>query len=238
MKISARHLRARAGCLIALTLACLGAAQAQEAASQAPEAIAVAAQSYLLDQLSGLPGQPAVSIDPPRAERLTPCDAMSPFMPSGMKLRSRMTVGVRCNAPKPWTTYVQATVSVPGYYYVASRMISAGQTLTPNDLSPRDGDLVSLPPGAITDPQTVVGMTAAYRINAGQPVRGSSLRNAQSVVRGSNVRINARGNGFVVSSEGQAMDNAAPGAMVQVRTGNGQVVSGVVRNAGLVEIQL
>ncbi|HCW18025.1 flagellar basal body P-ring formation chaperone FlgA [Achromobacter sp.] len=238
MKISARHLRARAGCLIALTLACLGAAQAQEAASQAPEAIAVAAQSYLLDQLAELPGQPAVSIDPPRAERLTPCDAMSPFMPSGMKLRSRMTVGVRCNAPKPWTTYVQATVSVPGYYYVASRMISAGQALTPNDLSPRDGDLVSLPPGAITDPQTVVGMTAAYRINAGQPVRGSSLRNAQSVVRGSNVRINARGNGFVVSSEGQAMDNAAPGAMVQVRTGNGQVVSGVVRNAGLVEIQL
>jgi flagella basal body P-ring formation protein FlgA len=57
-------------------------------------------------------------------------------------------------------------------------------------------------------------------------------------VRGSNVRINARGNGFVVSSEGQAMDNGAPGAMVQVRTANGQVVSGVVRNAGLVEIQL
>jgi flagella basal body P-ring formation protein FlgA len=149
-----------------------------------------------------------------------------------------MTVGVRCNAPKPWTTYVQATVSVPGYYYVASRMISAGQALTPDDLSPRDGDLVSLPPGAITDPQAVVGMTAAFRINAGQPVRGSSLRNAQSVVRGSNVRINARGNGFVVSSEGQALDNAAPGAMVQVRTASGQVVSGVVRNAGLVEIQL
>ncbi|KAG1224370.1 hypothetical protein G6F68_020127 [Rhizopus microsporus] len=59
-------------------------------------------------------------------------------------------------------------------------------------------------------------MTAAFRINAGQPVRGSTLRNAQSVVRGSNVRINARGTGFVVSSEGLALDNAAPGAMVQV----------------------
>jgi flagella basal body P-ring formation protein FlgA len=117
-------------------------------------------------------------------------------------------------------------------------MIAAGQALTPDDLSPRDGDLVSLPPGAITDPQTVVGMSAAYRINAGQPVRGSSLRNAQSVMRGANVRINARGNGFVVSSEGQALDNAAPGATVQVRTASGQVVSGVVRNAGLVEIQL
>lgn len=238
MKISARHLRARAGCLAALLLAFTAAAQAQDAATQAPEGIVLAAQTYLQDQLAALPGQPSIAIDPPRVERLAPCDAMSPFMPAGMKLRSRMTVGVRCNAPKPWTTYVQATVSVPGYYYVAARMITAGQALNPADLAPREGDLVSLPPGAITDPQTVVGMTAAYRINAGQPVRGSSLRNAQSVVRGSNVRINARGNGFVVSSEGQAMDNAAPGAVVQVRTAGGQVVSGIVRNATLVEIQL
>ncbi|CAB3931966.1 flagellar basal body P-ring formation chaperone FlgA [Achromobacter insolitus] len=237
MKISARRLRARAACLTALLLP-LAAAQGQEAATQAPEAIALAAQTYLLDQLAGLPGQPSIAIDPPRVERLAPCDAMSPFMPSGMKLRSRMTVGVRCNAPRPWTTYVQATVSVPGYYYVATRMIAAGQALTPDDLTPRDGDLVALPPGAVTDPQMVVGMTAAHTINAGQPVRGSSLRNAQSVVRGANVRINARGNGFVVSSEGQALENAAPGATVQVRTAGGQVVSGVVRNASLVEIQL
>ncbi|CAB3695785.1 flagellar basal body P-ring formation chaperone FlgA [Achromobacter sp. SIMBA_011] len=230
------NLRARAACLAALLLA--PAAQAQDAAVQAPEAIIIAAQTYLLEQLASLPGQASVSIDPPRAERLAPCDTLSPFMPSGMKLRSRMTVGVRCNAPKPWTTYVQATVSVPGYYYVASRMIAAGQALTPADLAPRDGDLVALPPGVITNPDTVVGMTAAYRINAGQPVKGAALRNAQSVVRGSNVRINARGKGFVVSSEGQALDNAAPGATVQVRTANGQVVSGVVRNAGLVEIQL
>lgn len=232
------NLRARAACLAALLLAPVASAQAQEAAVQAPEAITIAAQAYLLEQLAGLPGEPSVAIDPPRAERLAPCDALSPFMPSGMKLRSRMTVGVRCNGPKAWTTYVQATVSVPGHYYVASRMIAAGQALTPADLAPRDGDLVALPPGVITNPQTVVGMTAAYRINAGQPVKGAALRNAQSVVRGSNVRINARGKGFVVSSEGQALDNAAPGATVQVRTASGQVVSGVVRNAGLVEIQL
>ncbi|CAB3724547.1 flagellar basal body P-ring formation chaperone FlgA [Achromobacter piechaudii] len=238
MKISARLLLARASGLLALALAGSATALAQDAASQPSEAIVSTAHDYLVEQLAALPGQPSVTIDPPRVERLAPCDAMSPFMPSGMKLRSRMTVGVRCNAPKPWTTYVQATVSVPGYYYVASRMISAGQALTPDDLAPRDGDLVSLPPGAITDPQAVVGMSAAFRINAGQPVRSSSLRNAQSVMRGANVRINARGNGFVVSSEGQALDNAAPGAVVQVRTASGQVVSGVVRNAGLVEIQL
>ena len=51
--------------------------QAQEAAFQAPEAIAATALSYLREL--GPPGQPSISIDPPRNERLTPCDAMSPF---------------------------------------------------------------------------------------------------------------------------------------------------------------
>ncbi len=238
MKTSARLLHARAACLAALLLATAAGARAQEAATQAPEAIVIAAQTYLQEQLASLPGEPAIAIDPPRTDRLAPCQALSPFLPSGMKLRSRMTVGVRCNAPKPWTAYVQATVSVAGHYYVAARMIAAGQALGPADLDAREGDLVTLPPGAITDPQAVAGMTAAFRINAGQPIRSSSLRSAQSVVRGSNVRINARGNGFTVSSEGQAMDNAAPGAVVQVRTAGGQVVSGIVRSATLVEIQL
>ncbi|SEK12855.1 MULTISPECIES: flagellar basal body P-ring formation chaperone FlgA [unclassified Achromobacter] len=238
MKISARLLHARA-CLAALLLATAAAAQAQDAsAAQAPEAVVIAAQTYLQEQLASLPGEAAIAIDPPRTDRLTPCETLSPFLPSGMRLRSRMTVGVRCNAPKPWTAYVQATVSVSGHYYVASRLIAKGQALTPADLDAREGDLITLPPGAITDPQAVAGMTAAFRINAGQPIRSSSLRNAQSVMRGTNVRINARGNGFMVSSEGEALDNAAPGAVVQVRTAGGQVVSGIVRNATLVEVQL
>ncbi|MBO9331389.1 flagellar basal body P-ring formation protein FlgA [Achromobacter xylosoxidans] len=239
MKSTARRLHAGAACLAAALLPLAGAqAQQVQPQLQPAEAIAQAAQAYLLDQLAALPGQPVIAIDPPRAQGLTPCDAMSPFLPSGMKLRPRMTVGVRCNAPAPWTTYVQATVSVPGQYYVAARPIAAGQPLSPDDLASRDGDLVALPRGAITDPQAVAGMSAAYRINAGQTIRSASLRSAQSVLRGSNVRINARGNGFVVSSEGEALENAAPGSMVQVRTANGQVVSGIVRNAGLVEMQL
>ena len=174
MKISARLLHARAG-LAVLLLASAGAAQAQAAATQAPEAIVMAAQTYLQEQLASLPGQASIAIDPPRTDRLAPCDTLSPFLPSGMKLRSRMTVGVRCNAAKGWTAYVQATVSVAGHYYVASRLIAAGQALTPADLDARDGD---------------------------------------------------------------ALENAPPGAVVQVKTAGGQVVSGIVRNATLVEIQL
>ena len=127
--------------------------------------------SYLREQLSALPGQPSITIDPPRNERLTPCDVMSPFLPSGMKPRSRMTVGIRCTAPKAWTAYVQASVGVPGQYYVASRTIAAGQALTPADAGAARRRHGRPAPGAITDPDTVAGMTAAYRITAGQPIR-------------------------------------------------------------------
>ena len=48
------NLRAHAACLAALLLA--PAAQAQDAAVQAPEAIIIAAQTYLLEQLAALPG--------------------------------------------------------------------------------------------------------------------------------------------------------------------------------------
>ena len=148
-----------------------------------------------------------------------------------------MTVGIRCTAPKAWTAYVQASVSVPGQYYVASRTIAAGQALTLADLAPRDGDLVALPPAR--SPTGHGGRHDGGLSDHRRPAdQGAALRNAQSVVRGSNVRINAVGKGFMVSSEGQALDNAAPGATVQVRMPSGQVVSGVVRNAGLVEMHL
>lgn len=66
------NVRARAACLAALLLAPAIAARAQDAPVQAPEAIVIAAQTYLLEQLAALPGQPSVAIDPPRVERLAP----------------------------------------------------------------------------------------------------------------------------------------------------------------------
>lgn len=211
---------------------------AAEPPAQDPAELAAAAESYLRQQLAALPGEPSITLDPLRSDRLDACEALTPFMPSGMRVRARMTVGLRCVAPRTWTVYAQATVSVPGQYYVAARQIAPGKTIEAADLTTRDGDLVALPPGVITDAAAILGMRPAHRIAAGQPIKGAGLRSAESVSRGQSVRITARGNGFVVSSEGQALDNAPPGATVQVRAASGQVVSGIVQAAGLVEIQL
>lgn len=229
--------------LLALALAAqgglAGAARAQALdRPQDPAAVQQIAQDYLLQQLSSLPAQPSVRMDEVHTDRLPACDALTPYMTGPTRPRARMSVGVRCTSPRPWSVYVQATVSLPGQYFVAARPLNAGETLRPEDLAPRDGDLINLPPGAITDPQSVVGMTVGYRIGMGQPIRASSLRSAGSVQRGQTVRITARGAGFVVSSEGQVMQNATPGSTVEVKTASGQIVSGVLQPQGNVEVPL
>lgn len=208
------------------------------AAVQDPASIQALAEDYLRKRLSHLPGHAEIAFEPLRRQDWEACQAMSAFLPSGMRPRPRMTVGVRCTAPSPWTAYLQASVSVPGTYYVASMPLSMGQTVKPEHLAPRSGDLLRLPLGAIVEPDQAIGRSTTQRVAAGQPLRQTALRHAEAVLRGHTVKLMARGPGFMVSSEGQAMDNAAPGSTVQVRTASGQVISGVVQDAGTVEIQL
>jgi flagellar basal body P-ring formation protein FlgA len=44
------------------------------------------------------------------------------------------------------------------------------------------------------------------------------------------------GNGFSISAEGNAMTKATEGQVVQVKVASGQVISGVARSDGKVEV--
>lgn len=229
------------GIALAVSAAPALSAPGRDTKIEAPEAIAAAAEAFLRDQLSGVAGAsgaPTVSVDAPRAANLPSCEKMVASLPVGGRMRPRVTVNVRCVAPQSWTTYVQANVSLPVQYYVAARPLAPGQTIGTADIQPQDGDLATLPPGALTDPAALVGMQASYRINAGRPILARNLRSPDSITRGQNVRIVARGNGFTITNEGEAMSTASPGGSVQVRTASGQTLTGIVRGPGEVEIPL
>lgn len=192
-------------------------------------------ERFLQEQAAGLPGQMVISIGTPLSGALPPCDALEPFLPGGARLWGRVSVGVRCNSAQPWTRYVPAYVAVHGNFYVAARPISAGQVLTPADAAVREGDLAALPRGVVTDPAQFDGVTALNSISSGAPLRRESLRAAIAVRQGQNVRLRARGPGFSVSTEGKAMASAAVGALVQVKTSGGQLLSGIALADGTVE---
>ncbi|MFX1673639.1 flagellar basal body P-ring formation chaperone FlgA [Paraburkholderia sp. A2WS-5] len=202
------------------------------------ERIRATVVAFLQQQAAGLPGKVSVSVGPVFPRGLAACAALEPFMPPGARMWGRTTVGVRCVGAKPWTLYVVGRVAVDITYYVAARQIDAGQTLSAADFMPREGDLASLPQTIITDPTQANGAVALARITAGLPLRTDMLRSASSVVIGQTVKVVAVGSNFTISAEGSVLNNAAPGQMVRVRTAGGQIISGVVKDAATVQVQI
>jgi flagellar basal body P-ring formation protein FlgA len=202
------------------------------------ETVRKTALAFLQQQSVGLPGNVTVTVAPVFPRGLAACDSLETFMPPGARSWGHTMVGVRCVGAKPWTLYVAARVAVDVTYYVAGRQIEPGETLSAADLVPRQADLASLPRTVVTDPSQATGALALLRISAGLPLRTDMLRSASSVTIGQTVKVIAVGANFTISSEGSVLNNAAPGQQVRVRTSEGQIIQGVVKDANTVQIQI
>ncbi|BCF98777.1 hypothetical protein PPGU19_033460 [Paraburkholderia sp. PGU19] len=208
------------------------------AGQQDGESIRRAALAYLQQQSAGLPGKVDISVATVFPRGLAACTTLEPFLPTGARVWGRTTVGVRCSGERPWTLYLQAKVSIHATYFLASRSIAPGELLSASDLIARDGDLTLLPQAVITDPAQAVGSVSLMRVSAGLPLRRDMLKSADSVTIGQSVKVVAQGANFAISAEGSAMNNASPGQSVRVKTANGQIIQGIVKDGGTVVIQL
>lgn len=192
-------------------------------------------EQFLARQTAALPGRVQISIDTPTSGHVPPCDALEPFLPGGTQLRGRVSVGLRCLASPGWTRYVQAHIAVTGRYHAAARQIEAGEILTAADTVVLEADLASLPASVMGDAGPLLGRVALNRIASGAPVRREQLRGVLLVQQGQTLKVVSQGQGFVVSTEGKAMNSAEAGGIVQVRIQGGPLVSGTLRADGVVE---
>lgn len=223
--------------LAATWLLAAGAAAQGVDARHDPAQIRLQVEHFLNVQTAGLPGQVTVKVGQIDQRLALPmCAVVEPFLPNGARLWGKTSVGVRCSAPSPWTIYVPASIKVSGDYVIAAAPLAQGQLLSAADLAKVSGDLTSLPNGIITDPAQAIGKTLAVSLQAGAPLRSDAVRSQNAVQQGQTVRLMTTGPGFSVSGEGRALNNATEGQIVQARTGSGQVVSGVARIGGVVEV--
>jgi flagella basal body P-ring formation protein FlgA len=223
--------------LLLVLLCARGSCVLAQGTRQDPAPLRQATEQFLRMQTAGLPGQVSVvigQIDP--RMNLAACAALEPFLPNGSRAWGKTTVGVRCNAPTPWTIYVSATVRVLANYIVTAAPLAQGQTIGQNDIATMHGDIATLPPGIITDASQALGRAVLSSLSAGSPLRQDSLRSQQAVQQGQTVRLVSIGTGFRVSTEGKALNNAAEGQLVQARTPAGQVVSGIAKLGGILEV--
>lgn len=207
-------------------------------ARQDPAPVKKAVEDYLRVQTRGLPGQVSFTVHGLAPDNnLAPCAALEASQPPGARTWGRTNVTVRCQeAGNGWSIFVSAHVRVITDYLVTARPLFQGQALVEADLAHQTGDLSDLPAGILTETRQAVGRTAAMSIAAGRPLRADLLRQPMVIRQNQTVKVISRGPGFEVANEARALNDASEGQVAQARLHNGQVISGIARAGGVVEV--
>jgi len=208
------------------------------AARQETGPVRKAVEEFLQVQTKGLPGQVSFTvghIDP--QNNLIPCPALEVSLPPGARAWGNTSVNVRCQAENAWSIFVPVRIRIISEYLVTARPLGQGQVVGETDLAKSRGDLASLPAGIVTEAAQAVGKSMAMSVSSGQPLRNDMLKQALVVQQGQSVKVLSKGPGFqVTSGDGRALNSAIEGQVVQVRIGNGHIVTGIARPGSVVEV--
>lgn len=205
------------------------------------DAIALAATEFARDELGTLGEgdvRMATRLDP--RLRLAQCDApLETFLPRGSTQVGRVSVGVRCAGPKPWSVYVQVDVSAPVQVAVTTRFVPRGARLSANDFRFETRDLARVRNGFMDDPARIIGKATRRALRPGSVLSPQLLTAPKLVKRGTRVVIVARANGFEIRAAGQALMDGSEGDVIQVRNlKTKRRVDAVVDKRGIVVVTL
>ncbi len=158
------------------------------------------------------------------------CPEPQPFLPQrgDQALRGDISVGVRCNGEAHRVRYLRARIAVFDSYVTVAGDIPRGTTLEPDMLEPRQGNLAELPPKAVLDSEQVIGHLTRRRLSAGTILQRQHLQRPLLVERGQPVTIESRGRGFVVTREGEALEDGSRGETIRVRLSRRESLRAVV----------
>lgn len=211
-----------------LSAATLAAAQAQALVSEAARALAPAGA-----RIEVTPGL----LDP--RLRLAPCARIEPYLPPTARVWGAGRVGLRClEGSSAWNVTLPITVKVFAVAPVAAAPLPAGTVLEASHLRLAEVDWAAAPSPVQASADALVGRILAQPLPAGRPVRGMNLRPRQWFAAGDTVRVVARGTGFSVTGEGQALSHGIEGQPARVRTESGRIVSGEPRGERRLELPL
>ncbi|WP_225085089.1 flagellar basal body P-ring formation chaperone FlgA [Pectobacterium colocasium] len=187
---------------------------------------------FFASRFQGSPNTVNVVIKSPESQ-WPQCEAPQITLPGNTKMWGNVSLSVRCGQQR---RFIQTEVQVTGSYVTSSRPINRGTTLTEKDIRLTKGRLDLLPLRPILTLQGAQGAVLLRDLTPGQVITASMIRRAWVVKAGQSVQIIAQGEGFTINGEGKAMNNAATGQAVRVRTANGQIISGIANDDGIILI--
>lgn len=214
------------------------AAADTEMAFQDLEKIRVEALGYLQD-LPGFDKSARVTMGTIDTQlRLAACPHLEFSLPGNGNYRGHIRLGVRCPEPNAWSLFLSATVLTPKTYYITRNELSKNHPIQKEDIIATEVFQANTPQGAINDPLQLMGRTLTHPLLAGATVRNTDLQTEPSLARGQTVQIVGVGTGFQITRTGQLLANANAGEPAQVKTASKQIITGIARSGGIVEVKL
>jgi flagellar basal body P-ring formation protein FlgA len=116
---------------------------------------------------------------------------------------------------------------------VMLRTVPAGQAITVADVTIVPDDIGT----AVTTLDAAIGFSAVSTLYPGDVLRPADLAVPLAVRRNALITLAYRSGGLVIETQGRALDDGAAGTAIQVMNlSSRNIVSGIIRSPGLVEI--
>lgn len=219
-----------------LVLCCIWAFASAAAPQQSHAAIRDTALLFAQTQTRNLPGKISIKVEDidPRVV-LAACAKLAAFLPTGAAMTGKTSIGVRCDEQPGWSIFLQTNIKVSVDLLVSNKPLEQGTVLSTADFSLHEGTLAQ--PGMLTDAAQAIGKTLKFSIGAGQALRQDMLRAPFVVHQGQNIKLQVRGNGYAIGTEGQAMNDAATGQTVRIKVASGQLITAIATTEASAEVQ-
>jgi flagella basal body P-ring formation protein FlgA len=196
------------------------------------------AASVLKREFSDLGDTLEIVVQPARQGMAT-CKAPTAFLRNRQISRSgRLFVGIKCHGQRERTFYLQATLKVTGTYLIAAEAISAGTLIREDMLGAKAGDITSLLGVAAISVDEAVGRVAKRNFDAGSLIKKHHLEEQLLVERGQPVSLDIIGDGFKISSQGEALQGGNLGDMIEVRTAGRKTLAGRISGRGIIRVTM
>jgi len=175
-----------------------------------------------------------------RRLKLAVCQkAPTAFLTTGAKLQGKLTVGLRCAGPKPWTIYVPAQIKIFADVIAVTQPLLRGTQISATDIMFVRQELDQLRSGYFTKKDAVIGKILTQNLAAGHAITPKRIKAAILVRRGEKVTIEVSMGALKVSGKGKALNDAARGERVSVRNSQSKrVIQGIVTKPGTVAVQM
>lgn len=117
---------------------------------------------------------------------------------------------------------------------VPTRTIRAREVIAARDLTLSKDDI----PGAVADPELIVGKEARVSLYPGRPIRAADVGPPALIDRNDLVTLVYRAGRLTISAEGRALGRGGAGSAIRVMNLSSRMtVAGRVRPDGTVEVQ-